>query len=182
MSIKTPEELLKFMSSNIEYGYLTKDGKTYKPDDEDFDKYWFDKCILEDHDDVLKYKVGTCWDQTEFERKWFLDNGYEIKTFYEQVMLDYVNPYPSHSFLTFKKDNKWYWFEHSDESNRGIHEFDTLDELLNYQMNKHKEFLINAYEIKDEELDRFALFEFDKPKKHISVREYLMHATKNRIK
>ena len=36
-NIKTPEELLKFMSENIRYGYLGKNGKVYQQEAEDFD-------------------------------------------------------------------------------------------------------------------------------------------------
>ena len=37
-----------------------------------------------------------------------MDNGYEVNTFYEMVVLDYNNNYPTHSFLTYKDNNKYY--------------------------------------------------------------------------
>ena len=36
MNIKTPEDLLEFMSQNINYGYLGKSGRLYHYDDSDF--------------------------------------------------------------------------------------------------------------------------------------------------
>lgn len=30
------------------------------------------------------------------------------------VLLDYDNNYPTYSFLVFKDNTKWYWFENSD--------------------------------------------------------------------
>ena len=34
--IKTPEQLLEFMTNNISYGYLGKNGRVYHSDDLDF--------------------------------------------------------------------------------------------------------------------------------------------------
>ncbi len=173
-NIKTPEELLDFMSNNIEYGFLGKNGHIYHYDDPNFNSDWYEQCILENRDDLLKNKYGTCWDQVEFERDWFLKNGYEIKTIYEMVKLDYDNQYPSHSFLVYKNNNEWYWFENADFNNKGIHKFNTLDELLNYQYKRYVEFL-KTFNITDEELEKIIVTEFDKPKEHISAEEYLNH-------
>ena len=70
-NIKTPEELLDYMKNNIQYGYLGNNGKIYHYNDFDFDKDWYQEYILENKDDVIKNKVGNCWDQVEFEREWF---------------------------------------------------------------------------------------------------------------
>ena len=45
--INTPEELLDFMSNNINYGYLGKNGRVYHYDDKDFDSSWYREYILE---------------------------------------------------------------------------------------------------------------------------------------
>ena len=174
-NIKTPEELSEFMSNNIDYGYLGKNGRIYHYDDSDFDSDWYSQCILENKDDVLNTLYGTCWDQVEFERDWFTKNGYEIRTIYEMVKLDYDNVYPTHSFLTYKdEENHWCWFENSDFNNRGIHKFDTFDELINYQYNRYITFL-KTFKISDEEIEKIIITEFTKPKEHISAQEYLDH-------
>lgn len=178
--VKTPQDLYLYMQSNISYGYLDKKGKIHLPSDKDFNDVWFDNYILEDYDDLLKTKIGNCWDQTEFERIWFFKNGYKIKTYYEMVMLDYVNPYPTHSFLTYNKDGKWYWFENSDFNNRGIHEFESEDKLLKYQLSTYIKFL-KEFQIKEEELKNVKLFLYDKPSKNIPASEYINHVTKNEI-
>ena len=38
--IKNPQELLDFMSNNINYGYLGKDGRVYNYTDPDFEQEW----------------------------------------------------------------------------------------------------------------------------------------------
>ena len=178
--IKTPEELLNFMSNNIEYGFLGKNGHIYRYDDPDFDSDWYEQCILENKEDILKNKHGTCWDQVEFEREWFLNNNYEIKTIYEMVNVDYENNYPTHTFLAYKDKDNWYWFEHSDFNNRGIHKFDTFDNLISYQLNKYIEFL-KTFGITNDEIDKIIITEFDKPKEHISTEEYFNHVLNSKI-
>ena len=178
--IKNPEELLNFMSNKINYGYLGKSGKIYHYDDDNFNLDWYEQYILENKDDILNNLYGNCWDQVELERDWFLKNGYEIKTIFEMVKLDYDNIYPSHSFLVYKDNNCWFWFENSDFNNRGIHKFNILDELLNYQYKKYVEFL-KTFNITNEELEKIIITEFDKPKEHISTDEYLKHVVDSKL-
>ena len=173
-NIKTPGELLNFMSNKINYGYLGKNGRVYHFDDPDFNVDWYEQYILESKDDILKNLYGNCFDQVELERNWFLKNGYEIKTIYEMVKLDYDNVYPTHSFLVYHDNDCWYWFENADFNNRGIHKFNTFDELLNYQYKNYVEFL-KTFNISDDEIEKIIITEFDKPKEHISASEYLNH-------
>lgn len=178
-NIKTPEELLEFMSENINYGYLGKNGRVYHCDDHEFDSEWYEQYILENSNELLNNLYGNCWDQVELERDWFLKKGYEIKTLYEMVKLDYANKYPTHSFLVYKDNDYWYWFENADFNNRGIHKFNTFDELLNYQYKKYVEFL-KTFNITNDEIEKIIVTEFDKPKEHISAEEYLKHVTNSK--
>ena len=173
-NIKTPEALLDFMSKNINYGYLGKNGRVYHYDDIDFNEEWEQLYILESPSDVLKNLYGNCWDQVEFEREWFLKEGYQIKTIYEMVKLDYDNDYPTHTFLIYKDNEYWCWFENADFNNRGIRKFITIDEVLNYQYKKYLDFL-KTFNITSEEIEKIIMTEFDKPKEHINVKEYLEH-------
>ena len=179
-NIKTPEELLYFMSTNINYGYLGKNGKIYHFDDPDFNSDWYEQSILQSKEELLKNLYGNCFDQVEFERDWFLKNKYEIKTIYEMIKLDYDNEYPTHSFLVYKEGNYYYWFENADFDNRGIHRFNSYNELLIYQYHKYVEYL-KTFNISDDELDKIIITEFNKPKDHISVEEYLKHVTNSKI-
>ena len=173
-NIKTPEELLKFMSNKIKYGYLGKNGRVYHYYEADFNSDWYEQYILQSKDELLNNLYGNCWDQVELERDWFLKKGYKIKTIYEMVKLDYDNKYPTHSFLIYKNNDYWYWFENSDFDNRGIHKFNTIDELLNYQYKKYIK-LLKTLNITKDEIEKIIITEFDKPKEHISAREYLHH-------
>ena len=175
--IKSQNDLLMFMKENFSYGYTDKNGKKHYPEDKDFNLYWYDNYSLSSFDDVINNKIGNCWDLVEFERKWFLDNGYEVNTFYEMVILDYNNNYPTHSFLTYKDNNKYYWFEYADLANIGIHEFNSEKELIDYQITKYISFLKNEFNIKEKELSKIRLYNFLKPTEKLSAREYIDFVT-----
>ena len=178
--INTPQELHKFMN-NIEYGYVGSNQKIYKYGDENFDKDWYKNYTLETAEDVVKNQIGNCWDQVELERDWFLSHNYEMKTYFEMVKLDYQNDYPSHTFLVYKDNDKYYWFEHADYNNSGIHEYNNLKELHEDQMNKYHETL-KEYNISSEELKHIVIKEYTKPKSNISAKEFINHCLKPKKK
>ena len=170
--IKTPEELLAFMKNNINYGYLGKSKRVYNYIDPDFNNNWYKDYILQDKESLLKTLHGICWDQVELEREWFSNNNYEFKTIFEMVSLDYNNNYPTHTFLVYKDNNKWNWFENSDDINKGIHTFNSFDELINYQYETY----INRLKednITNEEIKQIIITEYQKPKAGINVPSYL---------
>lgn len=177
--IKTPIELMKFMDENIKYGVVSNDGKIY---DDGTKKDWMKACTsswsLSSPERLIKESYGHCWDQVELERDWFLNHGYEYKTFYIWFELPYNNPYSTHTYLVYKDQDKWYYFEHSDSSLRGIHEFNTLEEAVEYQRNIH----ISRNREKgltDEELDRLKIYEYKTPKYGCNFYEFIDHILDN---
>ena len=176
MNVNSPKELLDYMDKNFSYGFLDKEGNIHSVDDDDFEDVWYDSYVLENYDDVLRTNMGNCFDMTEFEREWFTRNGYRVCTFFEMVNLPYENIYPTHSFLVYEKDDKYYHFEYSDFYNRGIHEYDSLEELLNRQYDSYLKYL-DEFNITEEEKSHIILKLFNKPNEHISAKEYLEHAT-----
>lgn len=180
--INSPKELLEFMSNNIKYGYVSKNGKIY--DNQDSSSYWDDwyiNCLVQTGEEVLKTKVGTCWDQVELERLWFENNNYEFKTFFIRFEVNKENDYPTHTFLLYKKDNKWYWFENSFEASRGIHEFCSIHDAINYVKEKQLEYAINIGVAKKSDYKYIKSYEYTKLEKPLSVDEYLNHVVLNDI-
>ena len=167
-----PQEIIEQMD-NIKYGWKDKyENIHYNIDDTFSDNY-----VLQSPDEVLHNKVGVCWDQVELERAWFEKNNFEYKTYFEMVNLDYENNYSTHTFLIYREDNKWYYFENADYDNKGIFEFNTIEELLEFQKEKY---IIHLKEenIKDEELDKIIRVEYEKPNNHISASEYIEYVLK----
>ena len=177
--LKTPEELLTFMDQNIVFGFIGKNGKKYtnmftKAWEED----WYSECIVQSGEEVLKTRIGTCWDQVELERLWFKTNDYEFKTIFIWFEMNEENDLPTHTFLVYKSDNKYCWFEHSFEDNKGIHEFDTFEKVIECVKQKQLEAAINSGKAKIEQYNLIKAYEFEEPLSNISVSEYLKHVTK----
>lgn len=171
--INNPADLSKFMQKYIDYGYLSMNGTVHHYYDDDFNDKWYDNYMLESSLDVLNTGIGNCFDQVEFEREWFVNNGYEVKTIYEMVLLDYENPYPTHAFLVFKdENNKWNYFENADYDNRGIYTFSNFNKLINYQYNKYVE-LLKKYDITPNELKKIIITEYEKPRVHSTAEEFI---------
>jgi hypothetical protein len=163
--IKTPEELLTFMKSNIKYGFVGKDdNKIYSPEHEDWGISEEPVHDLQSPEKLLVSKHGTCWDQTELERSWFAKHNYEFKTF-----LSMVNPgkeisqkNPAHTFLTYKDGEKWKWFENSLGDDNGIYEFTNLGSVIDAV----KERVVNnaiRNGATEEELKNFMSLDYEKP-------------------
>lgn len=157
-------EIMDLMK-NIDYGWIDKDNKKHVLVDETYS----DNYILQSPKEIIKNKIGICWDQVELERYYFKGNDWNIKTYF---LVHYDgDKCPTHTFLTFEKNNKCYWFEHSWEKFRGIHEYKSLKELLFDIRDKFIKYeLDNDYVV-----DNLVLHEYKKPKYHISVQEFYNH-------
>lgn len=116
-------EIMNLMK-NIEYGWIDKNNNKHNFVDETYSNNY----ILQSPNEVIKNKIGVCWDQVELERYYFKGNDWNIKTYF-LVYYD-GDKCPTHTFLTFEKNNKYYWFEHSWERFRGIHEYESLKKML----------------------------------------------------
>lgn len=174
---KTPEDLLKFMTNNIHYGYIGKQGKKYINQDEEYENDWFEKCIVQSGDGILLTKCGTCWDQVELERKWFKGHKFEFVTIFAWFEKNEPNNYPTHTFLAFQGDNKWYWFENSFVKCRGIHKFDTLEQLVKTVNKNQLKYAIKSGVAKEQDKVLIKNYIYEKPKPNLGVSEYLKYVT-----
>ena len=153
----------------ISYGWVDQNNNKYK-EELDINKY-----ILQNPRELRKNKVGVCWDQVELERYYFKSNDLNIKTFF---LIHYDNDrFPTHTFLTYEKNNKYYWFEHAWEAFRGIHEYNSLEELLLDIQNK-----FIKYELNDKYVaNKLVIYEYKKPKYNISVNDSYKHCEAGKI-
>ena len=70
--------------------------------------------------------------------------------------------------------NGWNLFENADYKNRGIYHFDSLQELLHYQLANYLE-LLKEFNIKKHEIEKLVLREYSKPKENASAEQFLEH-------
>lgn len=162
------EKIKKIMNimENIEYGYKDLNGNNIiitDPNkwDNEFDSFY----KLLTPEELLKTKCGVCWDQVELERKLFEDNDIKCKTYF--IFIHDHDMLPSHTFLTYETNNKHYWFEHSWNFYKGIHEYESkIDLLLD---------IINIFRKEHSETSKDAnlyLYEYKKPKDHITCNDF----------
>ena len=88
------------------------------------------------------------------------------------VKLNYFNNYPMHTFLIYKSDNKWHYFEWADYANRGIHTFESLEDALDYQYKKYLKRL-KSLNITNQEIEKIIRTCFSEPPSKCSALNYL---------
>ena len=169
-SVYMSEDKIMELMNKISYGWVDKNGKQHIDDYETFSSDY----ILQSPDQLMISKVGVCWDQVELQREYFKD--YQSVRTYFIVYYD-GNKCPTHTFLTYKKGDSYYWFEHAWERFKGFHKYDTMKDLLND---------IRGIFISNELNDKcdggnLVTYEYSKPKYNISVDEFYRHCESGRI-
>lgn len=155
-------DLIMKKMKQIDYGWVDNKGNIHKDDDIDFSLEY----ILQTPNEILDNKVGVCWDQVELERKMFDENKILNETYF--IFIDDKFNLPSHTFLVYYLNDRVYWFEHSWYDERGIHEYNSINELLNDVKNKF-------YKSREKEvipnLD-VHIYKYNKPKFHITCDDF----------
>lgn len=158
------QKLINIMDS-IDYGYLDLNGKKHTIIDSEFSNLY----RLQSPKQFMNSKIGVCWDQVEFERYYFKKCNIKHNTYFIVYYDDVKNP--SHTFLTYENNDKYIWFENSWEKYKGVHEYETLCDLLKDVKNK---FIIN--EIKGKIIDNnLCIYKYVKPKFKISCLGFYKH-------
>ena len=153
---------------DIKYGFVDNKKNIYPDDLKDWDSNFGKLYHLQDPKDLIKNKYGVCWDQVELERFYLDKEKINSKSYFIIAYDGKIEP--THTFIVVHK-NKYYWLEHSWEPYRGIHEYETLDELLNDVKDKFEK-SIKKQNVKDYEI---AIFEYNKPKYNLSCIEFMEH-------
>ncbi len=182
MNLETPKDLLNYMTNDITYGFISKDNHKYTdPFSKDWQDNWYDKCLVQTGKEVLGTKIGTCWDQVELERLWFKSHHYNFKTIFMWFEINKENNLPTHTCLIYEQDNKYYWFENAFEANRGICEFNSFKEAVDYIKQEQLNYIVANNLGGKDYLDFLKVYEYDELTKPLSVQEYLDHVTKKVI-
>ena len=162
---------------NIEYGFKDKNGANLI-NSESWDKNFYNFYYLLSPEELLHSKCGVCWDQVELERKLFNDANINCDTYF--IYIDDNENLPSHTFLIFQLNDKYYWFEHSWYDMKGIHEYNNIKALLNDVKNKFIDSRKN--EINSNLNYETFIYKYNKPKYHISCDEFYIYIkTQERI-
>lgn len=149
----------------IEYGFKDEQGINIITNQIKWDNEFYNFYYLLSPEELLTTKCGVCWDQVELERYLFEKQNIEVATYF--ICIYDGDNLPSHTFLTFKHDNKYYWFEHSWATYQGIHEYSSLKELL---LDIKDKFIVSNSYVNSSE--HTFIYEYQQPKLHISCQEF----------
>ena len=147
--------------------------KVYAHDDPEWDNDWVAEYELQSPEKLLDSNNGVCWDSAELEREWFTNKKIKHKVFFLLFSKEEENRLPTHTFLAFNKDNKWYWFEHSFGAHSGIHEYDSIDDLIKDVKQKQFEHALKNDGATTEDFDSLQFYEYDTPKYGSSPEEFV---------
>lgn len=163
------DELMELMNL-IDYGYVDRDNNKHYKIGNEFSKLY----QLQAPGELLKSKLGVCWDQVELERDYFEKHNIECKTFciayYDEDMC------PTHTFLSYKEGDYHIWLEHSWEKYRGIKSYSSLEDMLLEVKNN----FISTELPKIINNDNLCIYEYLKPKYNISCLEFYEHFEKGK--
>ena len=126
----TDSEIFKSLDG-VEYGFwdFTKNkaiswySKIWKEEEKTNNWVYTDThCCVSKPEDLIKRKVGTCWD-TSLYIKYMLDkNGYTSQMLWLEYCIPKEDENRTHTTVIYKdKSNLWCWMEYSWYSHRGIY-------------------------------------------------------------
>lgn len=162
--IENVMDLMAYLE-NVEYGWMDIDKNIYINNEKGFKK----KYILAKPEEVAENKVGTCYDQVELERSIFKNLGLKFNTYF---MIYYgAKKLFTHTFAVYEENEKFYWFEHAWESNKGVHEYLSLYDLLKDVKEKFEKY----NKLHNIDLDYLCIYKYKKPKFHISLKDFYKH-------
>lgn len=157
--------------NDIEYGYVDKNQNIHSDDVKNWDSNFGNKYRLQSPEELIKNKYGLCWDQVELERYYLEQKNIESKSYF--IIAYDGNHEQTHTFIVVKED-KYYWLEHSWQPYRGIHEYNSLSDLLN-DVKTEFEKSVELQNIKDYDL---VIYEYSKPKFNLNCTEFMEHCAK----
>lgn len=129
--IKTPEDILKFMEDNIQYGWIDVNGEKHIGNMKNFRRLYRTMSL----EDTLKYKMGTCVEQV-YLMKYLLDNlGIKNKMFCTRIYegKDFNNLEEEehmHCFLLYYIGDKVFQIEHPNWERVGIYEYESEEDAI----------------------------------------------------
>ncbi len=135
--IKNQNELMNYMDMNISYGWIDKSGEKHVNTLDGFRESYRTSSI----DESLEYKVGTCIEQAAIIKSFFDKIGLENKMYcfrrYETTE-NFDKEVKMHCFVLFRYQDNWYHFEHSNSDNKGIHKYNSIEDAIKKEIERHE--------------------------------------------
>ena len=121
---KTPHSLLEYMD-NFEYKWSDKEGKIHS----ELEASMYENYSFMTPKEVVLNNCGICIDQSNFASIALFKMGFNVKNYTIQFFKE--NTSPGHAFIVYENNKKFYWFENAWGANKGIHEYNSIEDLFN---------------------------------------------------
>lgn len=138
--------------SDIKYGWIDSKGIIHSHINEGLAKNF----CFQSPDKLKKTRVGICWETAELTRSELLLNNIKCNSYF------FVIPngkFYCHSIIVANVDNKYYWIENSFINCKGIHEFDSMDEIFKTIIDKFN-LIVNDNNV---DKSKIKIYEYDTP-------------------
>lgn len=165
MKKKLEQILIKL--DDIQYGFVDQKNNIYPDTEKEWDSSFSKKYRLQSPKECIKNKYGVCWDQVEVERYYLEQEGINSTSYFIIAYDKKIEP--THTWIVVNDNNSYYWIEHSWESYRGIHEYQSFENLLIDIKEKFEE-SIKKQKIKNYSIE---IFKYQKPKSHLNCIEFM---------
>lgn len=152
--------------NNVSYGWYDKEKKLHKTIKKEDN--FIDNFIMQTIEEINETNYAICWDLCEVERKFFKDNKIPFITILA-IINDGIKM-PNHTFLVYKNDNKYYWFESSWGSMKGIWEYYNLEDLFYDIKNNFVDFAKTKYD-----KNSIEFYEYDNVPQEANCKTFLNH-------
>lgn len=159
---------IKDKLNTIKLGYRDKDGNLYSAFKWNFKEIFY----LQNPKQLIESKIGTCFEQVELERELISKLGVDLRTYF--IHYPSENYDIAHSFLIYKDSKKYYWVENAWLKYKGLHVYNTKEELFNDVLEKFVE------TIPDGEFKKVKMYLYEKPRFGINYIKYLSHCINGR--
>ena len=153
---------------DIKLGYKDKNGNTCGNFRWDFKEMY----SLQSPKQLLESKIGCCFDQVELERELVNKAGGESRSYYISYPDDDYDI--SHAILIYKDSKKYYWLENAWLKYKGLHIYDTKEELFDDVLHKFVATIPNG------DFNKVKLYAYDKPRSGINFIKFLSNCINGR--
>ena len=154
---------------DIKYGWHDIDGNIHE-----HLKDYKDKYIQQSIDKNIEDNYAVCWEMCEIQRNFFNKHNIKNKTIF--AYLNNSRNQACHTFSVIFNNNKCYWFEASWQNNKGIHEFDTLEDVLEYYRDNFYDFARSDYD-----RSNMLFFDYDGIVPGMRAEEFYMHCMNSKL-
>ena len=151
----------------IEYGFYDKKNNLHKKIDS---RFFLENYRMQDINKIIDNKYAIFWELCEYERMNFKKFGYPFIVIF--AILKNLKHKPCHTFLIFKYEENYYWFESSWKKMKGIKKYDSLKSILDDVKDNFYEFTYT----KEYNKDDISFYIYKKPHKHIGCKGFYYNA------